>query len=68
MPTATASARTEPSTWRLLAPTALSKPFSLVRWATVIENVLKIMNAPTSRAMTAKMSMNVLKNFRNCWN
>jgi hypothetical protein len=30
-PTATASATTEPSTWRLLAPTARSRPFSLVR-------------------------------------
>ena len=67
-PTATASAITEPSTWRLLAPSARSRPFSRVRCATVIENVLKIMNAPTSSAMTAKIIMNVLKKPMACWN
>ena len=67
-PTATASAITEPSTWRLLAPSARSRPFSRVRCATVIENVLKIMNAPTSSAMIAKIIMNVLKKPIACWN
>ena len=62
MPTTTASSSTEPSTCRLLAPSARSRPFSRVRCATVIENVLKIMNAPTSSATTAKISRKVLKN------
>ena len=44
-----------------LAPSARSRPFSRVRWATVIENVLKIMNAPTSNATKAKTSMKVRK-------
>ncbi len=61
MPTTTASSSTEPSTCRLLAPSARSSPFSRARCATVIENVLKIMNAPTSSATTAKISMKVLK-------
>ena len=34
----------------------------------MIENVLKIMNAPTSSAMTAKIIMNVLKKPMACWN
>ena len=32
-----------------------------VRWATVIENVLLMMNAPTNRATKAKISMNMSK-------
>ena len=52
-PTTTASTRTEPSTWRLLAPSALSKPFSLVRCATVIENAAKPERAYVA-AITAK--------------
>ena len=62
MPTTTASSSTEPSTCRLLAPSARIRPFSLVRCATVMENVLKIMKAPTSSATTAKISRKVLKN------
>ena len=62
MPTATASASTDARTWRLLAPSALSRPFSLVRCATVMKNVLKIINAPTSSAMTAKISRKVPMN------
>ena len=61
MPTVAASTSTPPRIWRLLAPSARSRPFSRVRCATVIENVLKIMKAPTSRATTAKISMKVLK-------
>ncbi len=49
-PTASASTSTEPSTWRRPAPTIRSSPSSRVRWATVIESVLKIVNAPTSTA------------------
>ena len=55
-PIATASMSTERRTWRRLAPSARSRPFSLVRWATVMANVFKITKAPTSRATTAKMS------------
>ena len=61
-PTPSASRRTEPRTCRRLAPRARSRACSRVRWATVIENVLKIMNPPTSRAMMAKMSRKLLKN------
>ena len=39
-PTARASSMTDCSTWRRLAPMALSRASSLVRWATMIENVL----------------------------
>ena len=34
----------------LVAPSVRSSPNSRVRWATVIENVLKMMNAPTKSA------------------
>jgi hypothetical protein len=68
MPTATASMSTEARTWRLLAPSARSKPFSLVRWATVMANVFRMMKAPTTRATTAKMSRNLLNIDRNFWN
>ena len=33
------------------APIIRSRPNSRARWATVIESVLKMMNAPTNRAM-----------------
>ena len=56
-PTTSASIRTEASTCRRVAPSARSSPFCRVRCATVIEKVLKIMNAPTSSATTAKNSM-----------
>ena len=59
-PTVTASASTEDRTWRRVAPSARSRPFSRVRWATVIENVLKIMNAPTSRAVMANTRSRVV--------
>jgi hypothetical protein len=39
-----------------------------VRWATVMANVFMMMKAPTTRAITAKMSRNLLKNDRPCWN
>ena len=55
-PMAEASRRSDSSTWRLLAPTALSSAFCRVRWATVMKKVLKIMNPPTSRATIAKIS------------
>ena len=66
-PTAAASMSTEPRTWRLLAPRARNRPFSRVRWATVMAKVFKMMKAPTSRATTAKMRKNLLKTDRFFW-
>ena len=70
-PTSTASNSTEPSTWRCPAPMARSSASSRLRCATTIENVLKMMNEPTSSATTPKTSRNVLKNdrlsFRLLW-
>ena len=40
----TASNSTEPSTWRWPAPIARSSAISRLRWATMIEKVLKMMN------------------------
>ncbi len=57
---AAASPSTALSTWRRLAPTARSMASCWVRWATVIENVLLMRNAPTSIATTAKTSRNTL--------
>jgi hypothetical protein len=67
-PTATASTSTQPRTWRRLAPRARSRPFSWVRWATVMANVFMMMNPPTTRAITAKISRKLLKMFKICWN
>ena len=47
---------TEPRTWRRDAPIVRSVANSRVRWATVIENVLKMTNAPTKSAMPANVS------------
>ena len=52
-PTTAASASTDRSTCLRLAPIARSSAISRVRWATMIEKVLQMMNAPTSSAMTA---------------
>ena len=49
-------------TCRRLAPSARSSASSRVRWATMIENVLKMMNAPTNSAMNANTSSAVRKN------
>jgi hypothetical protein len=46
-PITSASTSTDVSTWRRRAPTIRSSPNSRERWATVIESVLKIVNAPT---------------------
>jgi hypothetical protein len=64
IPTANASRRTDVRIWRRLAPSARNNAFSRVRWATVMKNVLKMMKPPTSKAMTANTSMNVLKNWK----
>ena len=44
-PIVSASSSTAPRTWRRDAPTIRSSPNSFVRWATVIESELKIVNA-----------------------
>ncbi len=47
-PTSSASAITLVSSWRRDAPSVRNRPSSLMRWPTVIQNVLKMMNAPAS--------------------
>ena len=57
-------------TCRRLAPIARSSAISPVRCATMIEKVLKMMNAPTNKAMNANTSNAVRKNPRascNCF-
>ena len=56
-----ASASTERNTWRRLAPTIRSRASSRVRCPTMIENVLKMVNAPTNSEMNAKTSSAVEK-------
>ena len=58
--------------WRRLAPSVRSIANSRVRWATVIEKVLKIRNAATNSATPAKISRAVLRKPMNspmssCW-
>ena len=50
------SSRTERSTCLRDAPRVRSVANSRVRWATVIDRVLKITNAPTNSAMAPKPS------------
>ena len=50
------SASTCPITWRRDAPSVRSSANSRMRCATVIENVLKMMNAPTNSEIAAKAS------------
>ena len=57
-----ASASDARSTCRRLAPSVRSSANSRVRCATVIENVLKIMNAPTNSATPANTNRNVRRN------
>ena len=66
-PTISASSMTERSTWPREAPIVRSSANSLVRCATVIENVLKMMNAPTNTAMPAKTSSRVFRKLRLFW-
>ncbi len=63
-PVTAASPSTERNTWRRPAPTRRSSASSRVRWLTVIESVLKMVNAPTNSAMAAKMSSAVEMNDR----
>ena len=55
-PSTAPSASTERSTCPREAPSVRSSANSRARWATVMENVLKMMNAPTKSAMPAKAS------------
>ena len=55
-PRTRASAATAKSTCRRVAPIERSRANSRRRWATEIENVLKMMKAPTSRAAPEKAS------------
>ena len=57
-----ASPSTDRNTWRRLAPTIRSRASSRVRCPTMIENVLKMVNAPTNSEMNAKTSSAVEKN------
>ena len=60
-PVMAASPSTERNTWRRLAPTIRSRASSRVRCPTMIENVLKMVNAPTNSEMNAKTSSAVEK-------
>ena len=55
-----------PSTWRRAAPTIRSSPSSRVRWATVIESVLKMVNAPTRIATPPNTSSAIRMIEMNC--
>ena len=55
-PIRNASTSTEASTCRRQAPSVRSSPNSRMRWATVIEKVLKITNEPTISATAANTS------------
>ena len=66
-PMLSASSITEPSTWRRPAPTIRSSPNSRERWATVIDRVLKIVNAPTSTATTPNTTSTTWMIEMNCF-
>ena len=61
-PVNAASPSTDRNTCPRLAPMTRSSASSRVRWPTVIENVLKIVNAPTNNAIAAKISSTVEMN------
>ena len=50
--------------WRRDAPSVRSIPNSRVRWATVIENVLKIWKAPTNSDTPANTSSAIRRKLR----
>ena len=60
-PTMAASPSTDRNTCRRLAPTMRSRASSLVRCPTMMENVLKMVKAPTKSAMKPKTRSAVLK-------
>ena len=51
--------------WPRVAPSVRSMPSSRIRWATVIENVLKIRKLPTSSATPPNTSSTMRKNERS---
>ena len=63
-PRVSASKPTLVRIWRRDAPSVRSSPNSRVRWATVIENVLKIWNAPTNSDTPANTSRAIRKKLR----
>ena len=63
-PTTRPSSTTERSTWRREAPSVRSVANSRERWATVMESVLTITNAPTNSARKPKPSSRYVMNFR----
>ena len=76
-PMTPASAMTERSTWRREAPRVRSVASSRERWATVMDSVLKMTNAPTKSAMppnaSSRARMKVIAweirslSFAACW-
>ena len=64
MPIAKPSTSTERRTWRREAPSVRSVASSRVRWATVIDSVLKMTNAPTNSATAAEREQEVLDELR----
>ena len=58
------SSSTERSTCRREAPSVRSVANSRVRWATVIESVLKMTNAPTNSAIAAEREQEVADELR----
>ena len=63
-PSASPSLTTARQIWRRDAPRVRSSANSRMRWATVIEKVLKIRKAPTNSAMKANASRKVFRNPR----
>ncbi len=60
-PTSRPSSSTDRITWPREAPSVRSSANSRIRCATVIEKVLKMMNAPTNSAMPPKISSAVVR-------
>ena len=65
MPRTRPSLRTGARTWRREAPSVRSSANSRMRWAIVIEKVLKMMKAPTNSEIPAKTSSAVLRKPRS---
>ena len=65
-PSTNASSSTDQVTCRFEAPSARSSASSRLRCATRIENVLTIRKAPTTSAMPAKISRNVVRKLTAC--
>jgi hypothetical protein len=64
-PRKSASKTVPPRIWRRLAPSVRSSPNSRIRWATVIEKMLKIRKLPTSSATPPNTSSTTRKNLRS---